>query len=192
METRACWEKVRRMSKFEFKITNVDGNARTGVLHTAHGDIRTPAFMPVGTAGTVKAMTPEDVKATGSDILLGNTYHLMLRPGAEQIAKLGGLHKFMNRKRPILTDSGGYQVWSLETLRKVSEQGVEFRSPVNGDLITLTPEKSIEAQHFLNADIAMVFDECTAYPIAEEEAKCSMELSLRWALRSRKMFDELH
>ena len=154
------------------------------------GVIDTPAFMPVGTYGTVKAMTPEELRSVGSQIVLGNTFHLMLRPGVEVIETHGGLHEFMGWDGPLLTDSGGYQVWSLETLR-VAEEGVEFRSPVDGDLVALTPEKSIEVQHRLNADIAMVFDECTAYPVEEEEARRSMELSLRWAARSRRTFDEL-
>ncbi len=176
----------------KFELLKTETGSRRGRMVFRRGVVDTPAFMPVGTYGTVKAMMPEELRELGSQMILSNTFHLMLRPGVEVIHAHGGLHKFMGWEGPILTDSGGYQVWSLETLRKVSEQGVEFRSPVNGDLITLTPEKSIEAQYFLNADIAMVFDECTAYPIAEEEAKCSMELSLRWALRSRKMFDELH
>ncbi|MED5535456.1 MAG: tRNA guanosine(34) transglycosylase Tgt [Pseudomonadota bacterium] len=176
----------------KFELLKTETEARRGRMVFQRGVVDTPAFMPVGTYGTVKAMMPEELRELGSQMILGNTFHLMLRPGVEVIHAHGGLHGFMGWEGPILTDSGGYQVWSLEILRKLSEQGVEFRSPVNGDLITLTPEKSIEAQHFLNADIAMVFDECTAYPIAEEEAKDSMELSLRWALRSRKMFDELH
>lgn len=176
------------MSNFEFKITNVDGNARTGVLHTAHGDIRTPAFMPVGTAGTVKAMTPEDVKATGSDILLGNTYHLMLRPGAEQVAKLGGLHKFMNWKRPILTDSGGFQVMSLAQLRKLSEDGVTFQSHIDGKKYHLTPQRSVEIQHLLGADITMVLDECPKHSQHKKDMAVSMRLSSRWAARSKEAF----
>ena len=157
----------------------------------ARGVVDTPAFMPVGTYGTVKAMTPEELSSVGSQVILGNTFHLMLRPGVDVIAAHGGLHEFMGWDGPLLTDSGGYQVWSLETLR-VAEEGVEFRSPVDGDIVTLTPEKSIEVQHRLDADVVMVLDECTAYPVDEAEARRSMELSLRWAARSRRSFDELH
>ncbi len=147
--------------------------------------------MPVGTYGTVKSVTPEEVEADGAEIILGNTFHLMLRPGPEVIRKHGGLHEFMNWKRPILTDSGGFQVFSLAAMRKVSEEGVRFQSPINGDVFMLTPEKSMEVQHELNADITMIFDECTPYPASEQQARESMELSLRWAARSRKRFDEL-
>ena len=157
----------------------------------ARGVVDTPAFMPVGTYGTVKAMTPEELSSVGSQVILGNTFHLMLRPGVDVIEAHGGLHEFMGWDGPLLTDSGGYQVWSLETLR-VAEKGVEFRSPVDGDIVTLTPEKSIEVQHRLDADVVMVLDECTAYPVDEAEARRSMELSLRWAARSRRSFDELH
>ncbi len=173
-----------------FHVSAKDGNARTGVLKTAHGDIRTPAFMPVGTAATVKAMLPESVAATGADILLGNTYHLMLRPTAERIAKLGGLHKFMNWNKPILTDSGGFQVMSLSKLRKITEQGVTFQSHLDGTRYDLTPERSIEIQHLLGSDITMVFDECTPYPATEDVAAESMRLSMRWAQRSKDAFIE--
>ena len=164
---------------------------RLGKLHTPHGIIHTPAFMPVGTAATVKAMKPEDVAATGAEILLGNTYHLMLRPGAERVAQLGGLHKFMNWDKPILTDSGGFQVMSLAGLRKITEEGVSFQSHIDGSKHMLSPERSIEIQHLLGADITMIFDECTPYPATWEVAKKSMELSLRWAERSKKKFTEL-
>lgn len=177
------------MSKqFDFQLNATDGLARQGVFSTPHGQIRTPAFMPVGTAGTVKAMFPETVKATGTDVLLGNTYHLMLRPGAEQVAKLGGLHRFMNWDGPILTDSGGFQVMSLAKLRKISEGGVTFQSHIDGSTHELTPERSIEIQLRLGADIIMAFDECTPYPCAKEEARDSMLLSMRWAERSRTAF----
>jgi len=155
------------------------------------GDVRTPAFMPVGTYGTVKSVTPEEVAATGADIILGNTFHLMQRPGTEIIRRHGGLHEFMNWRGPILTDSGGFQVFSLAAIRKLSAEGVLFRSPVDGDEIFLTPERSIEVQHDLDADIAMVFDECTPYPATEVEARDSMRLSLDWAARCRRRFDEL-
>ncbi len=176
-------------ARFKFDISATDGAARTGVIHMQRGDIRTPAFMPVGTAGTVKAMLPENVRSTGADILLGNTYHLMLRPTAERIDRLGGLHKFMNWDRPILTDSGGFQVMSLTELRKMSEQGVEFRSHLDGTKIMLTPERSMEIQRLLGTDIVMSFDECTPFPATEDVAKDSMELSMRWAQRSRDGFD---
>lgn len=171
-----------------FKIHAKNKFARTGELQTAHGAIRTPAFMPVGTAATVKGMHPESVASTGADILLGNTYHLMLRPTAERIAKLGGLHKFMNWNKPILTDSGGFQVMSLAKLRKINEQGVIFQSHLDGETIELTPERSIEIQHLLGADITMAFDECTPFPATEEVAQTSMELSMRWAQRSKDAF----
>lgn len=171
-----------------FSIADKDRHARTGTVHTAHGEIRTPAFMPVGTAATVKAMTPEAVKETGADIILGNTYHLMLRPGAERIAKLGGLHKFMNWPGPILTDSGGFQVMSLAKLRKITEKAVTFQSHLDGTTYELTPERAMEIQHLLGSDISMVLDECTPYPVTEEEAKISMQLSMRWAERSKKAF----
>ncbi len=174
----------------EFIIEANSNLARRGKIVTAHGEINTPAFMPVGTQATVKAMAPESVLETGAEIILGNTYHLMLRPGAERIHKLGGLHKFMNWHKPILTDSGGFQVMSLAGLRKVEENGVTFRSHIDGELVTLTPERSIEIQHLLGSDITMIFDECTPYPATYEEAKKSMELSLRWAERSKKAFKE--
>ncbi len=173
-----------------FELLGRDGRARRGRLTTAHGTIETPAFMPVGTAATVKAMTPDDVLATGAEILLCNTYHLMLRPGAERVAKLGGLHKFMNWPGPILTDSGGYQVMSLAELRKLSEEGVTFRSHLDGSKHLLTPERSIEIQHLLDATITMAFDECTPFPATEEQAATSMRLSMRWAARSREAFRE--
>jgi queuine tRNA-ribosyltransferase len=175
---------------FFFSVTAADGPARSGVIRTPRGDIRTPAFMPVGTAGTVKAMFPEDVRATGADIILGNTYHLMLRPGAERVAALGGLHKFMNWPRPILTDSGGYQVMSLSSLRKLTEEGVSFQSHIDGSKHMLTPERSIEIQCLLGADIQMQLDECPAIPIAHDKAAESMRLSLRWAERSKRAFAE--
>lgn len=173
---------------FSFNLHAKDGAARCGILCTAHGDIRTPAFMPVGTAATVKAMLPESVRATGADILLGNTYHLMLRPTAERIHKLGGLHRFMNWPRPILTDSGGFQVMSLSQLRKLTEKGVTFQSHIDGSKHELTPERSIEIQYLLGSDITMAFDECTPYPATHEQAKESMELSMRWAERSKNVF----
>ncbi|MFK7967554.1 MAG: tRNA guanosine(34) transglycosylase Tgt [Rickettsiaceae bacterium] len=176
------------MHNFKFYLETTTKKARTGFIETAHGHIRTPAFMPVGTRATVKAMFPESVKSTGSDIILGNTYHLMLKPGAERIAKLGGLHKFMNWSGPILTDSGGFQVMSLSGLRKITEEGVEFRSHIDGSKHMLTPERSTEIQHLLGSTISMVFDECTPYPATFEQTKFSMELSSRWAERSRNAF----
>lgn len=173
---------------FGFKLLAQDGNARTGEITTSRGIIRTPAFMPVGTAATVKAMFPEHVKATGADIILGNTYHLMLRPGAERVAKLGGLHRFMNWPGPILTDSGGFQVMSLAQLRKITEEGVAFQSHIDGSRHMLTPERSIEIQTLLGADIVMQFDECTPFPATWDQASASMELSLRWAERSQTAF----
>jgi queuine tRNA-ribosyltransferase len=172
----------------QFTIHAADGAARTGEIRTAHGVIRTPAFMPVGTAATVKAMHPEAVAATGADIILGNTYHLMLRPGAERIARLGGLHKFMNWPGPILTDSGGFQVMSLAHLRKMTERGVTFQSHIDGSAYELTPERSIEIQHLLGSTITMVFDECTPFPATEKRAEDSMEMSMRWAQRSKDAF----
>lgn len=174
----------------DFTIHASDGHARTGTINTAHGDIRTPAFMPVGTAATVKAMHPEQVKATGADIILGNTYHLMLRPGAERIAKLGGLHKFMNWQGPILTDSGGFQVMSLSQLRKMNEKGVTFQSHIDGSKWELTPERSMEIQHLLGSTITMAFDECTPFPATHTQAKDSMELSMRWAVRSKEAYQQ--
>lgn len=175
-----------------FEILTNSGNARHGALTFRRGEVRTPAFMPVGTYGTVKSVTPEEVASDGADIILGNTFHLMLRPGTEVIRKHGGLHEFMNWSGPILTDSGGFQVFSLASIRKLSEEGVRFQSPVDGDDVFLTPEKSIEVQHDLNADVAMIFDECTPYPVSEDAARESMQLSLAWAKRSRYRFDELH
>ena len=173
-----------------FQVVARAGAARLGRLETAHGVIDTPTFMPVGTAATVKAMTPEGVAATGARILLGNTYHLMLRPGAARIAALGGLHRFMNWPHAILTDSGGFQVMSLAALRKITEQGVEFRSHLDGSRHLLTPERSVEIQRLLGADITMAFDECTPFPVEREQAEASMELSMRWAERSRAAFAE--
>jgi queuine tRNA-ribosyltransferase len=175
----------------KFNPGKSDGPARCGQLKFRRGDVVTPAFMPVGTYGSVKSVTPEEVARSGADIILGNTFHLMLRPGTPIIRKHGGLHEFMNWHGPILTDSGGFQVFSLAAMRKVSEDGVRFRSPVDGDEVFLTPEKSMEVQHDLDADIAMVFDECTPYPVTEDEARQSMELSMRWAERSRQHFDAL-
>ncbi|MFY9589229.1 tRNA guanosine(34) transglycosylase Tgt [Rickettsia endosymbiont of Halotydeus destructor] len=176
------------MSKFSFKLNHQYKKARSGVINTAHGEIRTPAFMPVGTRGTVKAMLPESVAETGADVILGNTYHLMLQPSAERIARLGGLHKFMNWNKPILTDSGGFQVMSLAKLRKISEEGVAFNSHINGDKYMLTPERSTEIQYLLGSTITMAFDECTPYPATFEQAKTSMQLTTRWAHRSREAF----
>jgi queuine tRNA-ribosyltransferase len=173
----------------KFDLIKVDGGARRGRLAFRRGVVETPAFMPVGTYGSVKAMTPEELEGMGAEIILGNTFHLLLRPGIEVIRAHGGLHRFTHWERPILTDSGGFQVWSLQSLRKISEKGVEFRSPVNGDLIELTPERSIEMQDALGADVVMVFDECTAYPAEHAAARESMQLSLRWAKRSRAAFD---
>jgi len=173
-----------------FELTARDGAARTGVIRTTRGDVRTPAFMPVGTAATVKAMMPESVRETGADILLGNTYHLMLRPGAERIARLGGLHRFMNWDRPILTDSGGFQVMSLAGLRKLSEQGVTFKSHVDGSRHELTPERSMEIQRLLGSDIVMCFDECPALPASDEDVARAMRLSMRWAARSKDAFGD--
>ena len=173
------------MSKFDFRIAATDGFARTGAIYTGRGEIRTPAFMPVGTAGTVKGMKPADVRALGADIILGNTYHLMLRPGAERLAKLGGLHGWMGWDRPILTDSGGYQVMSLGALTTKSEEGVAFKSHLDGSRHMLSPERSMEIQTAIGADIVMAFDECTPFPATHEIAKASMERSMRWARRSR-------
>ena len=175
---------------FQFTLNATDGKARTGVIDTPRGQIRTPAFMPVGTAATVKAMLPESVAATGADILLGNTYHLMLRPTAERIAALGGLQKFMNWPKPILTDSGGFQVMSLSKLRKMSENGVQFSSHIDGSKHLLTPERSMEIQGLLGSDIVMCFDECPALPATESEVAASMRMSMRWAQRSRDAFGD--
>ncbi|HWK42665.1 MAG TPA: tRNA guanosine(34) transglycosylase Tgt [Croceibacterium sp.] len=180
---------VSEAPRFAFTIDATDGKARTGRIAMRRGEIRTPAFMPVGTAATVKAMKPESVRATGADIILGNTYHLMLRPGAERVARLGGLHRFMNWSRPILTDSGGYQVMSLSDLRKLTEQGVEFRSHLDGSKHMLTPERSMEVQRLLGSDIVMAFDECPRADRPLAEIRSSMELSMRWAARSRAAFD---
>ncbi len=167
------------------------GAARRGTLTFRRGTVKTPAFMPVGTYGTVKSVTPEEVAAAGAEIILGNTFHLMLRPGADIVRKHGGLHEFMHWNGPILTDSGGFQVFSLAAMRKLDEEGVQFQSPVNGDVVFLSPESSIEVQHQLNADVTMIFDECTPYPASESVARESMQRSLRWAGRSRQRFDEL-
>ena len=176
--------------KFEFTLNAIDGKARTGVISTPRGDIRTPAFMPVGTAATVKAMMPDSVRQTGADILLGNTYHLMLRPTAERIDALGGLHNFMNWDRPILTDSGGFQVMSLASLRKLTEDGVTFKSHVDGSKHHLSPERSMEIQRLLGSDIVMCFDECPALPADRDRIADSMRLSMRWAARSREAFGD--
>lgn len=177
-------------SRFSFQLNATDGKARTGVISTPRGEIRTPAFMPVGTAATVKAMMPESVRATGADILLGNTYHLMLRPTAERIARLGGLHKFMNWERPILTDSGGFQVMSLAGLRKLTEKGVTFQSHIDGSKHELTPERSMEIQKLLGSDIVMCFDECPALPADRDRIVDSMRMSMRWAQRSKDAFGD--
>ncbi|MEQ8369017.1 MAG: tRNA guanosine(34) transglycosylase Tgt [Roseicyclus sp.] len=177
-------------NRFRFDLKATSGKARTGVISTPRGDIRTPAFMPVGTAATVKAMMPESVAATGADILLGNTYHLMLRPTAERIANLGGLHRFMNWSKPILTDSGGFQVMSLADLRKLTEEGVTFRSHIDGSKHMLSPERSMEIQKLLGSDIVMCFDECPALPADRDRIAGSMRLSMRWAARSRDAFGD--
>ncbi|MEO8758022.1 MAG: tRNA guanosine(34) transglycosylase Tgt [Devosia sp.] len=176
------------MTDFSFTLTHTDGMARRGRMDSSRGDIQTPAFMPVGTVGTVKGMYPEQVRETGADILLGNTYHLMLRPGAEQVARLGGLHVFMDWARPILTDSGGFQVMSLAKLRKLTEKGVTFRSHIDGSAHDLTPERSIEIQTLLDSDIIMQLDECISLPAERKEMERAMELSLRWAQRSKDAF----
>ena len=176
--------------RFSYSLNATDGKARTGVISTPRGEIRTPAFMPVGTAATVKAMLPESVAATGADILLGNTYHLMLRPGAERVERLGGLHRFTNWDKPILTDSGGFQVMSLSELRKLTEEGVTFRSHVDGSKHVLSPETSMEIQRQLGSDIVMCFDECPALPADEAIVAQSMRLSMRWAQRSRDAFGD--
>ena len=169
----------------QFKVTATDGAARCGVLETAHGTIDTPVFMPVGTYGAVKGMRPEELRSLGAQIVLGNTFHLWLRPGLEVIAAHGGLHRFMGWDGPILTDSGGFQVFSLGDLRKITEEGVKFQSPVNGDACFLTPEESMRIQQVLNSDIVMAFDECTPYPATLGQAQESMQLSMRWAARSK-------
>jgi queuine tRNA-ribosyltransferase len=178
------------MSRFSFDLKATDGKARSGVIITPRGEIRTPAFMPVGTAATVKAMLPGSVRDTGADILLGNTYHLMLRPTAERIDRLGGLHKFMNWDGPILTDSGGFQVMSLAALRKLTEKGVTFKSHIDGSKHEITPERSMEIQRLLGSDIVMCFDECPALPAARDQIAQSMQLSMRWAARSKEAFGE--
>lgn len=174
----------------EFILKSKHKKSRTGILKTAHGDIRTPAFMPVGTRGTVKGMLPESVDKTGADILLGNTYHLMLKPGADRVERLGGLHKMMNWNKPILTDSGGFQVMSLSSLRKITEEGVIFSSHIDGSKHLLSPETSTKIQYQLGSDITMAFDECTPYPATHKEALVSMELTNRWAKRSREAFND--
>jgi queuine tRNA-ribosyltransferase len=176
---------------FSFTVKARDGSARTGAITTPRGIVRTPSFMPVGTGATVKAMFPEDVASAGADILLANTYHLMLRPGAERIAKLGGLHRFMHWDKSILTDSGGYQVMSLAKLRRIDETGVTFQSHIDGATVALSPERVVEVQCLLGADIQMVLDECTPFPATRDEAKSSLELSLRWAKRSKAAFAKL-
>ena len=178
------------MSEFRFECGKTDGRARTGVVHTLRGAIRTPAFMPVGTAATVKAMLPGSVRGTGADIILGNTYHLMLRPGAERIARLGGLHRFMGWDGPILTDSGGFQVMSLANLRKIAEDGVRFRSHIDGTEQFLSPERAMEIQGFLGSDIQMVLDECPPFSATETQIEASLALSMRWAKRSKTAFGE--
>ncbi|MEY3201188.1 MAG: queuine tRNA-ribosyltransferase [Pseudomonadota bacterium] len=175
----------------KFQLHTTDGAARRGTLSLAHGTVETPAFMPVGTYGSVKAMSPHELHEVGAQICLGNTFHLWLRPGLPVIAAHGGLHRFMGWDGPILTDSGGFQVFSLGALRKISEEGVRFSSPVNGDKLFLTPEESMSIQHVLNSDVVMIFDECTPYPASHHEAAESMHLSLRWAARSRQQFDKL-
>src|ERR1043165_828512 len=178
------------LPRFDFAIHATDGKARTGTIQMRRGEIRTPAFMPVGTAATVKAMKPESVRATGADNILGNTYHLMLRPGAERIARLGGLHRFMNWQKPILTDSGGFQVMSLASLRQIKEEGVRFRSHVDGSDHFLSPERAVDIQNQLNSDIQMVLDECAPFPSTEAEIERSLGLSMRWAKRARAAFGE--
>jgi queuine tRNA-ribosyltransferase len=178
------------MTATRLNIHARDGAARTGVLHMKRGDIPTPAFMPVGTAGSVKAMMPESVAETGAAIILGNTYHLMLRPGAERIARLGGLHRFMNWTKPILTDSGGFQVMSLSSLRKIAEEGVKFRSHIDGSEHFLSPERAMDIQRLLGSDIAMVLDECAAFPASKADIERSLALSMRWAARSKTAFGE--
>ena len=177
------------MTEFGLSVMAREGAARQGVLHTAHGDVQTPAFMPVGTAATVKAMTPEAVAATGAEIVLGNTYHLMLRPGAERIAAFGGLRRFMNWPGPVLTDSGGFQVMSLAKLRRITDDGVTFQSHLDGSKHALTPERAVEIQHLLGATITMVLDECLRYPATEAETTTSMERTSRWAARSKAAFE---
>ena len=179
------------MSPLKFTISATDGAARRGQVALNHGTVETPAFMPVGTYGSVKAMTPRDIRDIGAEIILGNTFHLFLRPGLEVVEQFGGLHRFIGWDKPILTDSGGFQVFSLAHKRKITEEGVTFASPVDGSKVFLSPEVSMKIQTVLNSDIAMIFDECTPYPATEQVAQTSMELSLRWAERSRRSFNEL-
>ncbi len=179
-----------KRTRYVFELLARDGAARRGRVHTQHGSVETPCFMPCGTYGTVKAMTPQALAEVGTQILLGNTFHLMLRPGDERVRAFGGLHHFMNWNGPILTDSGGFQVFSLGELRKITEEGVRFRSPINGDKVFLSPERSVQVQHNLGADVVMVLDECTEYPASEAQARESMALSLRWAERSKRAHGE--
>src|SRR5579863_4379953 len=179
------------MSEMQFELLGNDGDARRGRITFARGTIETPAFMPVGTYGSVKAMTPRSIEEIGAEIILGNTFHLYLRPGLDVIGEFGGLHRFIGWNKPILTDSGGFQVFSLAQRRKISEEGVRFASPIDGVQVFLSPEESMRIQRTLDSDIAMIFDECTPYPATEQQARDSMELSLRWAERSRRAFDDL-